>query len=231
MELDYEDEMTPEEWQRLAEQSEKPIVFNFMILPKVPEHAGTFLDRDGEPVTTNYDKVDWKGLAQMLQARLTGHVPKAIKVYVANDGPDLFDINELNTARPSYPEPDNGFAYRTAETLEQVSMANYRGGLLKLPEDSNLHLNKVSAGQKRPPLSAVVVGVKFSKVLQAMDYLAGTMEQLVDIPFPVPMNATVQDFNEHGTLPPEVHGWFEEQFGAVYSKKCGLLLVSVTRTT
>lgn len=226
------DDLTPEEWQLISEQAEKPICFNFMILPMVPEHADTLLDRDGKPVTANYTNVDWKGLAQRLQARLDGHVPKSIKVYVANDGPDLFDINEFRADRPDEPEPDNSFVYRTAKALENVSMANYRGGLLKLPDDSGLHLNQESAGQQRTPLTALVVGVKFNKMLQALDYLPTTMEMLVGLSFAVPMAqvSMVHDMDEPGTLPSEIHGWLEEQFGAVYSEKCGVMFMSVTQS-
>ncbi|PXX94678.1 hypothetical protein [Halomonas sp. LBP4] len=226
-----DERVTPEEWQRISEQAEKPLCFNFLLLPMVPDGADTFLDREGNGVMTRYDDVDWKGLARTLQARLEGDVPKSIKVYVANDGPDIFDMVNTRLDQPDTPETESDFGSRTVEVLRQVSMADYRAGLLKLPEESSLHLNPPTRSQ-RPPIAGLVVSVKFTKMLQAMDYMSSVMEQLVGqlLPLPVEPMSMMHAMDEPGTLPPEAHAWLEAQFGAVYSDKCGVLFLSTTHS-
>ena len=175
----------------------------------------------------NYSKVDWKRLAQKLQARINGDVPKSIKVYVANDGPDLFDINEI--CGDHFGAQDNSFVLRAAHALNDVSMANYRGGLLSLPADNGMHLNPTIEG-KRPPIAGIILAVKFNKTLQALDYITSVMESLVALPIALPSKPLQILFEKDdlGTLAPELHAWFEEEFGAVYSNRCGLVLLSVT---
>lgn len=224
------EDISQEEWERISEQANKPLCFNFLVGPKVPEHADTLLDRDGNPVMVNFDNVDWVGLANKLQERIDGYVPKNIKVYVANDGPDLFDINEHYAARPNEPEPENAFVYRTATALSQVSMKDYRGGLLKIPPDSGLHLNPVTTSNCRTPFAALIVSIKFSKLMQAHDYISITTKRIFGHPVFMPLEpmTVMHGLEELITMPTEMHKWLEEEIGAVYSQKSVLMLVSAT---
>lgn len=222
-----DEDVTQEEWQRFCEQIDKPICLNFLVMPMVPEETGSLLDRNGNPVMVNYSKVDWKGLAQKLQARINGHVPKSIKIYVANDGPDLFDINEICGGHLG--EQDNSFVLRAAHALDDVSMANYKGGLLSLPADNGMHLNPTLEG-KRPPIAGIIIAVKFTKMLQAVDYITTVMESLLALPIALPSQPLQILFekDELGTLASELHAWFEKEFGAVYAHRCGLVMLSAT---
>ncbi|WP_444679468.1 hypothetical protein [Halomonas sp. E19] len=223
--------VTPEEWQRIAEQAEKPLCFNFLLLPKVPDDADTFLDRNGQGVMTCYDDVDWKGLAQLLQARLEGQVPKSIKVYVADDGPDIFDMVNVRHDRLDTPETESDFGSRTVQVLHQVAMADYRAGVLRLPEEISLHLNPPTRSQ-RPPIAGLVISVKFTKMLQAVDYMSSVMERLFGQLMALPMGpmSLMHPMDEPCRLPPEAHAWLEAQFGAVYSDQCGVLFLSATHS-
>jgi len=226
------EDISQEEWEEISERASKPLCFNFLVGPKVPEHAGTLLDRDENPVMLDFNNIDWGKLANKLQSRIDGYVPKSIKVYVANDGPDLFDINEFCFARPNEPEPENGFVYRTAAALRQVSMKDYRGGLLKIPPDSGLHLNPVSASNCRPPLAALIVSIKFRNMMQTHDYISITTKRLFGHPVVLPLElepmTVMHGPEEEITMPTEMHEWLEEEIGAVYSQECVLMLISAT---
>lgn len=226
--------VTPEEWDRHIQLTNRTLTFNFLILPKIPGDHGTFLNRNGDAVVTDYSLVDWKGLSTKLQDRLDGHVPKSVKVYVADDGPDVLDM--INQRPVSIGEgfqdvTDSDFATRTNDAIQQVGIAGYRGGILKVSSARGLHLYPPN-GNYRPPLSGLVFGIKFTKMLQAMDYLPTTLDRLIGTAFGMPMRpmSMINDLDAPLTLIPEIHEWLEEQFGAVYSTECGLIFLSVTHS-
>lgn len=207
-----------------------PLVFNFLVLPSVPEDADTFLSPEGNPVVTDYDQADWKGLGKILQGLI--RAPQNVKAYVANDGPDILDMANILASDPEAEVTDSDYFTRTYEAVSQVRMKDYRAGVLKLPADSSLHLNPPHEG-KRGPLSGLVISLKFASMLQAMDHLGSATRPLFGFPVPVPAQPgkPLPSMDEMGTLAPEIHAWLETQFGAVYSRRCVVMMISIVSSS
>ena len=204
----------------------KPIAFHFLVMPHVPNSEGTFLDKNEQPVSTNYNTVDWAALGKAATDLVNEHSIKGIKVYVANDGPDLFDMHNIDTSTGGIEESKGDFYSRSVAALEHVSMKNLRGGLLKLSEESQqaMHINPIK-GQDRPPLTGVWMTIKFQNFTQVIDYMALVTDVLFGIHGHPQMADSYLWSNpaDPKDLAPCIHEWFEQQFGAVYSTKHTLL--------
>jgi hypothetical protein len=205
----------------------RPLVFNFLVLPAVPDDAETFLSPDGKPVVTHYDQVDWKGLGKIMQGLI--RAPQSVNAYVANDGPDILDMVNIQVDDPEAQITDSDYFTRTHQAVTQARMKDFRAGVLSLPADSPLHLNPPHE-TGRGPLSGLVISLKFTSMLQAMDHLGGATQPLFGFPVPLPVEpgTPLPSMHDMGTLAPEIHAWLEAQFGAVYSRSCVVMMLSLT---
>ena len=211
---------------------ERPIAINYLVIPHVPEGLGTLLSKDGEPVMMDYATLDWRSLADALKARLEGlGLPKAIKVYVANDGVDLFDINETYVATGEERQEGPFFSARAAQCLDKVTKANYRAGVIDLSQvNKDLHLNPPNADGLRPPLAALMVSLRFNTMSQCADYGFSATQSLFGAALPMtPEAGTVEHGHKDSPMCDELRHWLDEQIGVVYAPQATVALMGPTR--
>lgn len=206
-----------------------PIAFHFLVVPAVPEGADSLLDSNGQPVFTDYSTVDWAGLAKSARAHIDPYLPKAAQLYIGNDGPDLFDLHNLGLEDAASDQDD--MLTRVLSVVGKATMKDMRAGIFRIagPENS-IHLNKAIG--TRPPLTAVLMTLKFKDMSQAMDYLWRATKELFGHGYmqQTPKNPILEKGDGSGEMAPCVHRWFQEQFGAVYGTGCAVLILGVTGT-
>jgi hypothetical protein len=217
----------------IASRAYAPIAFHYLVLPHSPSNAGALLSDEREPVFTNYQAVDWAGLAKSARQQIDDYVPKAVKLYVANDGQDAFDLCNIN-ARTGKPVTDHGDFYSRAQrAITNVGMANMRAGVLNLSGPChNLHINEAVDGL-RAPLTGLVLTLKVQNMFQAVDYLGSATNQLFGHEHVFGLIKSypklIQGANR-GLMAPCIHQWFQQQFGVSYALECSALLLGATFT-
>lgn len=209
----------------MDETNHRPIAMNYLVIPHVPRGRGTLLSAAGEPVMVDYSQLDWRSLAQALKARIDDDgYPKNIKVYVANDGPDLFDINETIVATGEELEQGPFFVERTRQSLNQATPASYRAGVIDLsPAGGSMHLNPPDHNSLRPPLAAFVVSIRFNTPSQAADYYFTLTEMLFGVGLPMEFGPV-----RHGDDEPmcdALRAWLAQSMGVVYAPECSIVLL------
>ncbi len=219
--------MRDEAWELAARRSELPMVMHFAVCPHSPR-SGALLDEYGVPVLTHYARVDWKALSSNANSAIEGLAPKDVKVYVADDAVDVMDVLNISTDTGRPFQGKGGFEARLSATLKRLTMADMRGGIIKMAgKFPELHVNTTPDGT-RPPLGALIVSVKFSRGTQIIDYLDDVSNSLFGAP------AFVQDgFNFHprpttGKMPAFLADWLRAQFGVIYAANCTVVLAGRT---
>lgn len=209
----------------------QPIAFHFLVLPHVPDGAESLFDEAGEPVFTNYDHVDWAGLAVSARTYLEDFLPKSAKLFVSNDGPDLMDIHGLSSKAKVVKDRGNFFS-RVCAPVKKAKMKDMRAGVLNLASaNSGLHLNEPDDGM-RPPLAGLILTLKFKDMSQALDYIWGATDTLFGhgYMYETTDNPMLKQLNSSGCLAPCIQDWLKAQFKAVYSPKCTVLTLGITPT-
>jgi hypothetical protein len=212
--------------------SDAPIAFHYLVLPHSPPGIGALLSEAMEPVFTNYQCVDWAGLAKSARQHIEGYVPKAVKLYVANDGQDAFDLLNASyeTGKPVTGQGD--YYSRTQRAIKNIVMADMRAGVLKLSgSSSGLHINDVEDGL-RAPLTGLVLTLKLQNMFQAIDYLGSATDHLfghIHV-FGMMFSPELVSGTNQGRMAPCLHRWLQQQFGVVYAPVCSVLSLGVTFT-
>ncbi len=219
--------MSDTEWALAAQRAMRPIAFHFVVCPHSPAR-GALLSREGVPVLTNYDEVDWKGLSQAARAAIEESVPKDVKLYVADDAVDVMDVLNISTETGLQFRGFGTFEARLRASLDMLSMQDMRAGITKMTGHyPSIHVNTPIEG-KRPPLGALVVTLKFACATQALDYLDEATEILFGAPAIVGSPTGFAPKPTNGKMPAFLADWLGEQFGVVYGRDC--TAVVVTRT-
>lgn len=210
-----------------AKKINHPAIFNYFVGPHVPEAVGELLSPDGQPVMLCYEDLDWKGLADQLQANLNAmQLPKGIKVYVGDDALDLFDIYSTSAVTGAKVESYNPME-RAIRCYSGLKTSDFRGGKVKVPD--GLHLNPGKNG-KRPPVTALFVSVGFSNWFQVIDYLPMATEAVLGIP---DSKLASKPHGGNGVLgdakhPDALADWLLDQLGVVYGEHSTIVRLSVT---
>lgn len=197
----------------------KAVVVSFLVQPFVPKDVGALYDRDGQPAFTDYDKVDWAGLAKAIKDDLASVVPGNVKIYIGNDGPDSLDATNINVAAQAVEQSRGTYYTRTQSALALTQMADYRAGVANLRQhDELIHLNP-TMDSTRSPLAAFVMSVKFTDKMQFADYSSNVLNRLFCV-HTLPQLSTDNLEEVELPMPKYIHEWLEAQFGAVYGNSC-----------
>ena len=219
--------MDTDELRLAGQRAMGPIVIHFLVVPHSPD-SGALLNKHGEPVLTDYNLVDWKGLAVSARAAIEKDVPKSVGLFIADDAVDVMDLLHVstNTGRPFVDKPP--FEHLVQSTLSQLSMKDMRSGITKVSERSpGFHINAPMDG-KRPPLGAFILSIKFTRGTQIIDYLTGAALSLFGTFVVVSSYAGYKPEPTVGEMPLFLREWLDSQFGVVYGKEC--TVVAVQRT-
>lgn len=219
--------MNNHEWELAARRAEKPSAIHFLVCPHSPD-SGVLLDDSGEPVLTDYRKVDWKRLAEAARAEMAPNVPKSMGLFIADDAVDVMDVLHLSTATGRRFLDQQAFDLRVRSALSQLTMADMRAGITKIADRTpGVHINTPIQG-KRPPLGALVMSLKFTRGSQIIDYLCGATDALFGAPA---MVATFEGFKPAptvGAMPAYLRDWLKSQFGVVYGPNCTVMAIERT---
>lgn len=219
--------MDLEEWRLAGQRALGPSVLHFLVCPHSPQ-SGALLNKYGVPVLTDYNLVDWKGLANAARAAIEKDVPKSIGLFIADDAVDVMDVLRVSTdtGRPFKNEPT--FEQLVQSTLSQLVMKDMRSGITKISDrNPSVHINTPMDG-KRPPLGALILSIKFTRGTQIIDYLTGATLSLFGTPA---MVATIEGFKPApttGEMPSFLREWLDSQFGVVYGKNCTVMAIQRT---
>lgn len=219
--------MRDEAWELAVRRSNLPLVYHFAVCPHSPE-SGALLSEEGDPVLTDYSRVDWAGLAAAGRAAIDDLVPQNVKLYVADDAVDVMDVLNVSTVT-GRPFPGlGGFEARMRTALERVTMKDMRAGLLKMAgKFPELHVNTPDHG-KRPPAGALIVSLKFARGTQILDYAGEATEALFGAPAVIMGPTGFAPRPTDCDMPPLLAEWLRAQFGVVYGKQCTVALAGRT---
>lgn len=210
-----------------------PIVFHFLIIPHVPEGASNIFGKSGEPVFTEFTKVNWPALSRSVRRHLDDYVPKSIGVYVANDGPDIMDIQSMNILTRKQETNGPNFLDRALREVNRLKIKDLRGGISKLDKsDSIMHINP-TLGNGRPPISGIIIGFKFKDMSQATDHISLLTSQLFGHDYSYesmgnPVLKETKGLQNPGEMTACIHEWLAKEFGVVYSPKCTVITLGNT---
>lgn len=219
--------MDADELKLASQRSMAPSVLHFLVCPHSPA-TGVLLDKSGVPVLTDYRKVDWKGLATAARKAIDHDVPKSVGVYVADDGVDVMDVLHISTS--------NGMPFRNTPTFEshvksaltQLSMANFRSGIIQISNlNPGIHINTPMNG-KRPPLGALILSIKFTRGTQVMDYLTGASMSLFGSPVMIMTPNGFKSAPITSRIPEFLREWLESEFGVIYGTDCTVTAIHRT---
>ena len=219
--------MDTEELRLAGQRAMAPSVLHFLVIPHSPE-SGALLNKYGVPVLTDYNRVDWKGLATAARAAIEKNVPKSMGLFIADDAVDVMDVLRVSTdtGRPFKDEP--AFEHLVHSTLSQLSMKDMRSGIIKISDRTpGIHINTPMGG-KRPPLGALILSIKFTRGTQIIDYLTGATISLFGAPA---MVAAIQGYKPTlttGKMPSFLREWLDTQFGVVYGTDCSVVAIQRT---
>lgn len=219
--------MEENEWQLAAQRSELPTVVHFLVCPHSPDH-GVLLNKYGDPVLTDYNQVDWKGLATAARAAIEQAVPKSIGLFIADDAVDVMDVLHVSTetGQPFVNKPS--FGPRVRSTLSQLSMKDMRGGITRISDRApGIHINTPMDG-KRPPLGSLIVSLKFRRGTQLGDYIRQATNGLFGAPAIVVTYEGFKPVQTVGKMPRFLSEWLSSQFDVVYGADCTVLAIAVT---
>nr|WP_011922952.1 hypothetical protein [Pseudomonas fluorescens]CAM96176.1 hypothetical protein pQBR0144 [Pseudomonas fluorescens SBW25] len=219
--------MDDQEWLLAARRAEQPCVIHFLVCPHSPA-SGVLLNPLGNPVLTDYSKVDWKGLATAARATIEGQVPKSVGVYIADDASDVMDVMHMSTdtGQPFTNEPR--FDHRIKAALSQLTMKDIKAGITHVSKRiPGIHLNTPING-KRPPLGALVLSLKFVRATQMIDYMTGATDDLFGAPAMVATFEGYKPAPTQGEMPAYLREWLTSEFGVVYGAGCSVLAVERT---
>lgn len=221
-------DLSEAEWKELEIRKNKPIVFNYLVGPHVPEGAETLLSLEGEPFMLRYDDLDWKKLADRLQNNLQAEgFPKSIKVYVGDDAIDLFDINRVCVRSGGEVDHYNPFE-RAHLCFSQAKIANFRAGIASIPEiPDGLHLNPSPSG-RRPPVAALFISIRVAKMDHAIDYLGGAAETVIGLSDFPGFHGSADNVLGDCAVPTAIADWLREDAGAVYGDQCTIMKLPPT---
>ncbi|HBO2935402.1 TPA: hypothetical protein L4R50_000398 [Pseudomonas aeruginosa] len=219
--------MEDQEWQLAARRSEQPIAVHFLVCPHSPK-SGVLLSQSGEPVLTDYSKVDWKGLASAARAAIEQAVPKSVGLFVADDAVDVMDVMHISTETGRPFKNVEPFEQRVRSVFSQLSMADMRAGITKISgRTPGIHLNTPMDG-KRPPLGSLILTLKFMRGTQVIDYMSGATHALFGAPAIVATFEGYKPVPTDGKMPGFLMEWLNSQFGVDYGTGC--TVVAIERT-
>lgn len=219
--------MDTEELRLAGQRAMGPIVIHFLVLPDSPD-SGLLLNKDGIPVLTDYNLVDWKGLAVAARAAIEKDVPKSVGLFIADDGVDVMDVLHVSTDTGRSFENEPPFEHLVHSTLSQLSMKDMRSGITKVSgRNPGFHINTPMDG-KRPPLAAFILSLKFTRGTQVIDYLTGASLSLFGTHVIVSSFQGYKPAPTTGEMPSFLREWLDSQFGVVYGKDC--TVVAIQRT-
>lgn len=219
--------MEDQEWQLAARRSGLPIAIHFLVCPHSPR-SGVLLNTSGEPELTDYSKVDWKGLALAARAAIEPAVPKNIGLFVADDAVDVMDVMHISTDTGRPFANEDSFEHRVRSVFSQLSMADMRAGITKISGLSpGIHIN-TPMDNKRPPLGALILTLKFMRGTQVIDYMSGATHALFGAPAIVATYEGYKPVPTQGKMPEFLIEWLNAQFGVQYGEYC--TVVAIDRT-
>ncbi|HCU2480903.1 TPA: hypothetical protein OUK43_000386 [Pseudomonas aeruginosa] len=219
--------MQEQSWEVSVQRAQKPIVFHFMVCPHSPR-SGVLLNEYGEPVFTDYARVDWKGLAKNAHQLIADDVPNSVKLYVADDGVDVMDMMNICTETGRPVQGKGNFNDRINSTLDQLSMTDMRAGITKIAgRYPAFHANYPSDGL-RSPLGVVIVSLKFANAMQAFDHIFYATEKLFGKSVILLDGMQTHSKPTTGVMPAYLANWLSSQFGVVYADRCTVCLAGRT---
>jgi hypothetical protein len=219
--------MDIEELRLAGQRAMAPSVMHFLVCPHSPK-SGALLNKYGVPVLTDYNQVDWQGLANAARAAIEKDVPKSIGLFIADDAVDVMDVLRISTdsGRPFKNEPP--FEHLVQSTLSQLSMKDMRSGITKISDKHpGVHINSPMDG-KRPPLGALILSIKFTRGTQIIDYLTGATMSLFGVPAMVATFEGYKPAPTTGEMPSFLREWLDSQFGVIYGKDCTVMAIQRT---
>lgn len=219
--------MDVEELRLAGQRAMAPSVLHFLVCPHSPP-SGALLNRYGVPVLTDYNRVDWKGLASAARVAIEKDVPKGMGLFVADDAVDVMDVLHVSTdtGRPFSNVPT--FENHVRSTLSQLSMKDMSSGIIKISgRTPGIHINTPMDG-KRPPLGALIVSIKFTRGTQIIDYLTGATMTLFGTPVIIATHAGLRPVQNTGRMPTFLREWLDSQFGVVYGADCSVTAIHHT---
>lgn len=219
--------MRDEAWDLSVQRAQRPIVFHFMVCPHSPR-SGVLLNDYGEPVFTDYSRVEWLELAMEAYRMVAADVPKNVKVYVANDGVDVMDMMNICTETGSPIQGKGNFNNRIMSTLDQLTMPDIYAGITNIAgRFPAFHANYPRDGM-RSPLGVAIVSLKFANAMQAFDYIFDATEKLFGKQVILQEGMQFHAKPTTGTMPAYLANWLRSQFGVVYADHCTVSLAART---
>lgn len=205
------------------------VAIHYLVFPQSPKKSGVLLNEEGFPVLTDYEKVNWKSLADEAQSQIDGSVPKGIKIYISNDAVDVMDVLHISTetGREFVNKP---YAMQLVQAcMKNVNFSDMRGGILNIASKPiSFHLNTPSNGL-RPPLGAFIVTIKLSRASQIIDYLSGiTLKLFGSATYFAPYPGGKSQFTTNGIAPEYLRKWLRQEFGVVYGNDCLMSFIGRT---
>jgi hypothetical protein len=170
----------PEKYARRLEDMQHPVMITYAVLPAAPQDTQSMLSPAGAPVYLDYDKVEWKALANVLQSAIDElGFPKGIKVYV---GDDAFDIWDVSHVKPGTNREVEGYepVYEAYKCFEGMNFSDFRAGIIKMPRDSRFHVEPPAPGPRTPP-SGFFIALRFDRFMQTLDYLQPLTYRLFNV--------------------------------------------------
>lgn len=203
----------------------KPAIVNYFVGPHVPEAVGELLSPTGEPVMLCYEDLPWKKLADRLQVEVDAlGLPRGIKVFVGDDALDLFDIYSTSaTTGARFDDYDP--LERAIDCFSRVTRAQYRSGVVKVPE--GLHLNPGKHGM-RPPVTALFISIRFANWYQVGDYLSMVTEAVLGISDAPQLHKSRDGILGDAAHPEAISDWLKKETGVRYGGHSTVLRLSVT---
>lgn len=219
--------MDTDELRLAGQRAMGPIAIHFLVIPHSPD-SGVLLSNRRTPVLTDYNLVDWKGLAVAARAAIEKDVPKSVGLFIADDAVDVMDVLHVSTDTGRSFEAKPPFEHLVHSTLSQLSMKDMRSGITKVSGRApGFHINTPMDG-KRPPLGAFILSIKFTRGTQAIDYLTGAALSLFGTYVIVSSFEGYKPAPTTGEMPLFLREWLNTQFGVVYGKDC--TVVAIQRT-
>lgn len=202
-----------------------PIVMNYLVLPHVPTHRPTLLSPSGAPVELWYNKLDWQKLADNLQRSLTdAGIPKGITVHVCDDAMDLFDISRIDFLAQAQVDPDEYDPItRAATCTAQLQMSDFEASVVPLSKKHpSIHLNTIFNDTSRPPIAGLIISVRYTTAMLAIDWIYTVSELLFGTGDSPVIDEQLNPMGP-GQMSAPLASWLRDDTGVVYASQCSIV--------
>ena len=190
---------------------ENPLMLTYAILPEPPKDTNAFLSPDRQPVYVDYANINWKALANNLQDSLSNlRLPKGIKVYVATDALDIWDVTHT-IPHTATEVQDYEPVYEAYKCFDSMSFSDFRAGLITFPESANFHVRPPKKGL-RTPVCGLFIAIRLDHFMQTLDYLEAVTYRLFNVRDHIATNPSV---HKGVAIPEVIKDWILEESGVV----------------